>query len=134
MFPTLKGLHIKPPPLSAPHPPRNADSPLEAWRNLKDVPMSFVFYKGDTKRRINVRGRDMFIAIGFELAFGLCHAEMAQARWNWLNTAVAGYPVLDGTAKVKNLSGTIRVRALDPWFTITMNRIKAEGWRPEGDG
>lgn len=49
----------------------------------------------------------MFLAIGHELAFGLRRAEMAQARWDWLKTAAAGYPVLDAEAIVKNGSGTM---------------------------
>ena len=56
---------------------------LDAWRNLKDEYMSFDFIRGQDKRKITVRGRDMFMAIGHELAFGLRRAETAQACWGW---------------------------------------------------
>ena len=56
--------------------------PLQVvWRGRSRFPfpkMSFDYIRGKEKRRINVRGRDMFIAIGLELAFGLRRAEMAQ--------------------------------------------------------
>ena len=69
----------------------------------------------------------LFLAIGHELAFGLRLAEMAQARWEW-HTVRNGYPVLDARATVKNGSGLIQVRALDPYYS-TMKRIAtARGW------
>jgi len=105
---------------------------LDAWRNLKDEYMSFDFIRGQDKRKITVRGRDMFMAIGHELAFGLRRAETAQACWGWWSNR-PGYPVLDAKAVVKNGTGKIRVRALDPWFTILKRRIDAEGWRGEAD-
>ena len=77
--------------------------------------------------------RDMFLAIGHELAFGLRKGEMEQARWNW-HTVRAGYPVLDGRANVKNGSGLVQVRALDPFYS-TMKRIAtAKEWWPKNDG
>lgn len=65
--------------------------------------------------------RDMFLAIGHELSFGLRLAEVAQARWDW-HSLRNGYPVLEGRAAVKNGSGLIQVRALDPFYS-TMKRI-----------
>lgn len=74
--------------------------------------------------------RDVFLAIGHELAFGLRLAEMAQARWTW-HAERNGYPVLDGRAVVKNGSGLIQVRALDPFYA-TMKRIAQQrGWWPQ---
>lgn len=74
--------------------------------------------------------RDLFLAIGHELAFGLRISEFAQARWGW-HTVRAGYPVLDGRASVKNGSGLIQVRALDPWFSYMSAQIDLNAWRGE---
>jgi integrase len=71
--------------------------------------------------------RNLFLAIGHELAFGLRKGELEQARWSW-HTVRAGYPVLDGRASVKNGSGLIQVRALDPWFTIMQTTAILNHW------
>ena len=73
--------------------------------------------------------RDLFLAIGHELSFGLRIAEFSQARWNW-HTEKHGYPVLDGQASVKNGTGFIQVRALDPWFSATKRLATERGWWP----
>ncbi len=73
--------------------------------------------------------RNLFLAIGHELAFGLRVGEVGQARWNWW-TSRHNYPVLDGEAHVKNHTGLIQVRGLDPWFTILRTRALAKGWMP----
>lgn len=74
--------------------------------------------------------RDMFLTIGHELAFGLRKGEMEQARWNW-HTQRAGYPVLDGRAQVKNGSGLVQVRALNPYYTTMMDKVAANHWRAD---
>ncbi len=71
--------------------------------------------------------RDMFLVIGHALAFGLRKGEMIQARWNW-HQQRQGYPVLDGEANVKNGSGLVQVRALDPWFSHLQTIARARGW------
>jgi len=76
--------------------------------------------------------RDTFLAIGHELAFGLRLSEMAQARWSW-HTERNAYPVLDARAEVKNGSGMIQVRALDPFYTTMKQIAQARGWWGEGD-
>lgn len=84
---------------------------LAAWEKLED--------------------RNTFLAVGFELAFGLRIGELGQAKFNWL-TSREGYPVLDsvigGSVDVKNNTAIIQVRALDPWFTILDARIRTKGW------
>lgn len=80
---------------------------LEAWDKLEE--------------------RNLFLAIGFELAFGLRIGELGYAKWKWLSSR-EGYPVLDGQTDVKNGTGFIQVRALDPWFTTLQDRIQARGW------
>jgi integrase len=71
--------------------------------------------------------RNLFLAIGHELAFGLRIGEVAQAKWSWW-TARQGYPVLDGEAHVKNKTGLVQVRALDPFYTIMRTKAIARGW------
>jgi integrase len=71
--------------------------------------------------------RNLFLAIGLELAFGLRVGEVAQARSGWFNYR-QGYPVLDGTAQVKNGTGLIQVRALDPFYTTLRTKATARGW------
>lgn len=77
--------------------------------------------------------RDLFLAIGHELAFGLRLGEFAQAEWDW-HTTRNDYPVIDSAARVKNGTGLIQVRGLDPYYTILMSRIAAEGWQPADGG
>jgi hypothetical protein len=100
------------------HPPRQdiLAATFAAWEALANPA------NGDTHR-------DLFLAIGHELAFGLRIAEFAQARWNW-HHAENGYPVIEGKAHVKARTGIVRVRALDPWFS-TMQRLATDrGWWP----
>ncbi len=85
---------------------------LAAWEGLED--------------------RHLFLAIGHELSFGLRLAEMAQARWNW-HTIRNDYPVLDGRAQVKNGSGLVQVRALDPYYTTLRRIAAAKGWWGAGE-
>lgn len=74
-----------------------------------------------------VEDRNLFLAIGHELTFGLRAAEVTQARWNWWATR-HGYPVLDGKARVKNKTGLIQVRALDPFYTTLRVKALSRGW------
>jgi integrase len=88
---------------------------LEEWAKLED--------------------RNLYLAIGHELAFGLRIGEVAQARWGW-HTTRAGYPVIDSTAvkegvTVKAGSGIIQVRALDPWYTTMRRQIELQDWRTD---
>jgi|GEM_PF-1348646 len=81
---------------------------LDAWRQLSD--------------------RDLFLAIGHELSFGLRKGELAQTTWgHWKMRE--GYPVLDGPMNVKSGMAYISVRALDPFFSQMKARIDAEHWR-----
>lgn len=83
-----------------------------------------------------VREWNTFAAVGLELAFGLRAGEAAQARWNWL-VVEDGLWVMDARAwlagqrasgaKVKRRSGTLRVTALNPFFTVFRARALAEG-------
>jgi len=79
-----------------------------------------------------IEDRNLFLAIGHELAFGLRIGEIGQAKWSWWTTR-QGYPVIDATADVKNQSGLIQVRALDPFFTSMRERVEANKWKGEPD-
>jgi len=76
--------------------------------------------------------RNLYLAIGHELAFGLRIGEMAQAKWGW-HQIRSGYPVLDGTATVKSGSGMIQVRALDPWYRQMQVQMQLHAWRGDPD-
>ena len=79
--------------------------------------------------------RNLFLAIGHELAFGLRKSEIAQARWNWW-TERNGHHVLDTTMEghasscpqTKDRTGLIQVMGLDPWFTTMRLRVERENW------
>jgi integrase len=85
---------------------------LTAWEQLED--------------------RNLFLAIGHELAFGLRAGETVQVKWNWW-TDRENYPVLDGAGDFKNGAGHICVRALDPWFSTMASRIAAKSWKGQPD-
>jgi integrase len=76
--------------------------------------------------------RNMFLAMGYELAYGLRKGEMSQAKWGW-SVVKEGAPGLDGECKVKASNGRVQVKALDPFWTIMQTRIAKEGWRGEKD-
>ena len=83
---------------------------LKAWEALAD------------------QDRNLYLAIGHELAFGLRIGEMAQATWGW-HQIRSGYPVLDGNATVKNGTNMIQVRALDPWYSQMQFQMQLHAWR-----
>lgn len=79
-----------------------------------------------------LENRNLFLAAGHELSFGLRKGELAQAKWNWWSIR-SGYPVIDGSAFVKNKTGLISVRALDPFFNHMRAVVDARGWRGNPD-
>jgi len=76
--------------------------------------------------------RNLYLAIGHELAFGLRISEVAQVCWGW-HTSRGEYPVLDNSAHVKSGTGWLRVRALDPFYSAMMAQVELKGWRGEDD-
>lgn len=79
--------------------PEVIEATLEAWREL-----------GRSRSDPNV-----YTAIWLALSCGLRAGEIAQARWDWI-TQRDGHPVLDGQANVKNHSGRITVRPINPYW------------------
>lgn len=75
--------------------------------------------------------REEFLAAGFALAFGLRQGEIVAARWDWLKETT-GYHVLSASTDVKNGTGTLFVRALEPFYSLMIRRAENERWL-EGD-
>lgn len=75
-----------------------------------------------------VEDRNMFLAVGLELACGLRRNEAAQVTWSMF-TRRHGFPLLEGTMTVKNQTGRLSVQPIDPFWSILQKRIKREGWR-----
>lgn len=77
--------------------------------------------------------RNMFIAIGLALSCGLRASEFKKARWGWFSIE-KGRPLLSaGQVNVKNKSGSLRVRPLDPFWTILNRTIDRNAWRGAAD-
>lgn len=87
---------------------------LKAWAALADT------------------NRDMYVAIGHELSFGLRVSEVAQVRWSWHCTRNGAY-ALDDAANVKGGEGSLQVRALDPYYSQMMATVKAKKWNEDED-
>lgn len=75
--------------------------------------------------------RNMFLAVGLELACGLRRNEVSQVTWSMLTTR-HGAPILDGAMDVKNQTGRLTVQPTDPFWTVLIRRIAREGWRGAG--
>lgn len=71
--------------------------------------------------------RNEFIAVGLALSFGLRRAEINQAHWEWIGS-LDGYVFLDADADVKDKTGLLRTRALEPFYTIFINHCRDKGW------
>ena len=78
--------------------------------------------------RFEFSRRNVFLAMGLELCFGLRKNEVRQVRWEWFSQDTYG-PVLRGDAMVKNGSGELRLTPLDPFWRIFNRIVDANGWR-----
>lgn len=77
----------------------------------------------------DVDRRNMFVAVGLALSCGLRASEFRKARWSWF-TVEKGRPLLSaGDVKVKNKSGQLRVRPLNPFWIILNRTVDRMGWR-----
>lgn len=72
--------------------------------------------------------RNVFLAMGLMLSFGLRKSEVAQVRWEWFTRDNYG-PVLRGDALVKNGSGELRMTPLNPFWRIFNHFATVRGWR-----
>lgn len=68
-----------------------------------------------------------WLAVGLMLVFGLRKAEAAQAQWSWIKP-LDGYVVIEGNCKVKNGSGRLFTRGLDPYWTQLLKGKTGEGY------
>lgn len=72
--------------------------------------------------------RNLFLAIGHMLAFGLRIGEVEQARQNWWVVKYGG-PMLCATGEFKhNHGGYFELPALDPWYSIMRTKAYTRGW------
>jgi len=86
---------------------------LAAWEQLED--------------------RDVFLAVGHALSYGLRKNEIAQAKWGW-HVQQDGQPFLVTVdVNVKDHGGRLSIRAVDPWYTTMMKRVAERGWRGSDD-
>lgn len=77
-------------------------------------------------------GWNEFAGVALALAFGLRAGEWAEARWEWFRVR-NGRWVIEATAEVKNQSGRIEVRAINPYWATFIERARREGrWQAEG--
>jgi integrase len=72
--------------------------------------------------------RNMFIAVGLELACGLRRAEAAQVTWEMF-TRRYGAALLEGQVTVKNQTGQISIPPIDPFWKLLNRRIDRGHWR-----
>jgi integrase len=70
-------------------------------------------------RDARVTDANVFLAMWLALSCGLRKGEISQARWDWFDLD-AGSIILSAEAHVKDKTGRILVRPLEPWFS--------EGW------
>lgn len=73
-----------------------------------------------------------FLAVGLALCAGLRRKEIFEmADWSWF--VVKNQHVwLDGYADPKDRTGLIYVSVLDPFYSLMMARVRAEGWETTG--
>jgi len=77
--------------------------------------------------------RNLFLAIGHELAFGLRAGEVGQAKVSWWSVKY-GTPMLCATGTFKhNPEGYFEQPALDPFYTTLRTKALARGWLRSGD-
>jgi integrase len=77
---------------------------------------------------VKLTDRNMFLAVGLELAAGLRKGEVVQCTWGMLSRDRNG-ALLDGRGAVKNCSGRFLVPPIDPYWSVLLRRIEKEGWR-----
>lgn len=106
---------------------------LEAWKELKGkLPRKEWAPPDDKTMEALLQSwltldREAFLAVGLALSFALRRGEIEQARWDWL-TVQHGYHVLTANADVKNGTGKIWVKALEPFYTAMIRRAEAQNW------
>src|SRR5574337_663752 len=73
--------------------------------------------------------RNVFIAAGLALACGLRAGEFERARWDWFQVQNGRPILLTRDVAVKNRSGELQVRPLDPFWRVLNDTVDRNGWR-----
>jgi len=81
---------------------------LEEWKKLAD--------------------RNQFLAVGLMLSCGLRAGELPQVCWGWIRQQ-GGVTMLSNAAQVKNQSGYLEVRPIDPYWSTLLRIAGKHGWR-----
>lgn len=71
--------------------------------------------------------RNLFLAIGWILSFGLRKSNVTSARWDWIRQE-HGHWILDVETPTKNRTGRLRIQALAPYFTNMLAVARRHGW------
>jgi integrase len=71
--------------------------------------------------------RNLFLAVGHMLTFGLRIGEIEQAKENWW-TVKYGVPMLCATGDFKDHGVYFELPALDPWYSIMRTKALGRGW------
>ena len=104
-----------------------ADSPKRVQSHYTPPPQALI--RKTLHDWLKIQNRDLFLAIGLHLCFGLRQGETRQIQWGDFNTD-HGAPFLHCRhVQVKSQSGDIQVPPIDPFWTCFVHRIHREGWK-----
>jgi integrase len=114
---------------------------FRAWLELGRTPgYSVIGGAGNSRRKTEpaplneIARRNMFIAAALMLACGLRKSEVTQIRWRHFTLDELGNPrLIAKNVKVKNHSGKISVRPLDPFWRLMHRVIDRNGWAGQPD-
>jgi hypothetical protein len=113
---------------------------LREWAKLGNTP-GYVCRNRDQRRRApggktdfvagpltELDRRNMFLAIGLELACGLRKSEVPRVKWGWLKR-FHGVPHLsERDTEVKNATGEVHIVPLDPFWNFMLRVARRNGW------
>lgn len=71
--------------------------------------------------------RNEFISVGTALSGGLRRGEIKSGNRSWIRDH-DGYIVFDASGNFKSQTGELYTRALDPFYSLMMDRCRREGW------
>jgi integrase len=77
--------------------------------------------------------RNMFIAAGLMIACGLRKSEVTQIRWSHFIVEGGNPRLVAADVQVKNHTGKISVRPLDPFWRLLHRAIARNGWAGQPD-
>lgn len=77
---------------------------------------------------LQLQDRNLFLALGHCLAFGLRKDEVCQADWSWHTVRHNWVALVETDAATKNSTGQIIVKALDPYYHQLIAKARQQGW------